>query len=104
MAETDFEVERAGEGNRFQRASAFRSHRQEHGIGVCDRAQLAYVVRRRVEHQRRIMRAVKAWFGRKKRSFNMPTGNRMAQSGLPGSQLAELLEPLDQLRPCVSDQ
>src|SRR5881628_2737070 len=50
------------------------------------------------------MSAVKARFRRKKRSFDMPSGNGMAQFLVAGAHLAELLEPLDQLRPFVGDQ
>src|SRR2546421_526556 len=104
MAETYFDEERTCQCNRFQRAFEFWSHRQQHGVGVGDFPQLADVVRSRVEHQRRIMRAVEARFSRKKRPFDMPAGDGMAQFLMPGAQLAELLQPLDQLRPYVGYQ
>src|SRR5881394_3018828 len=62
------------------------------------------MVWRWVEHQRRIMRAVKARFGRKEWSFDMPSGDGVAQFLVAGAHLAELREPMDQLRPFVGDQ
>ena len=50
------------------------------------------------------MRTVEARLSRKKRPFDMPASDGMAQFLVPGAQLAELLQPLDQLRPFIGDE
>ena len=77
MAEADFDSERSRQRDCFQRIFAFGRESQQQRVVSRERSQVADFFRRRIEHQRRIVRAVEAWFGRQERAFDMPTRNRM---------------------------
>src|SRR5438034_7463110 len=62
------------------------------------------MARTRVEHQRRIMRAVEAGLRGKKRAFDMPPGDGAAQFFVLLPQPAKARQAPDELWPCVGDE
>ena len=101
---TDLDSQRSRQSNCFQRSCALGCHRQQQRVVAGDRPQFLDMRRRRVEHQRRIMRAVKAGFARNKWSLNVPAHNGGLQFSRSEAQCPQMPQPRRELRPFIRDQ
>ena len=104
MAEADAAAEFDGELDGRNGAVAFGGDGEEQRVGTGGGAQFADMRGGRIRHVGGIVCPAIAGFGGEKGAFDMPAGNGRGQLGEGVAQGVELLEPVEELLPVVSDE
>ncbi len=104
MAEADFHPQSNGVRNGGNRICSLRRDGDEQRIVADGFTQVVHVLRRRIEHERRIVRATKAGFRGKKRTFNVPANDGALKRCGVRAQFAQMRQTTQHHGPLVGNE